>query len=142
MQMRKNKLDKKLKSIKPWRKVLSIIFMATLTTFLTCSIVATAIVAPPIVVAAVAAIPFGSMGKYSKREDTTNDLNTSIETSDLEGIEKYNKRTVKVLEELRLTMDQFIDLCILSGCDYCDNIKVEYGVSAATVPCLCYLDLI
>ncbi|KAG6524010.1 hypothetical protein ZIOFF_013899 [Zingiber officinale] len=29
----------------------------------------------------------------------------------------------KVLEELRLTMDQFIDLCTLSGCDYCDNIK-------------------
>ncbi|KAG6534726.1 hypothetical protein ZIOFF_008629 [Zingiber officinale] len=29
----------------------------------------------------------------------------------------------KVLEELRLTMDQFIDLCILSGCDYCDSIK-------------------
>uniref|UniRef100_A0A0D9ZFE7 Flap endonuclease 1 n=1 Tax=Oryza glumipatula TaxID=40148 RepID=A0A0D9ZFE7_9ORYZ len=25
----------------------------------------------------------------------------------------------KVLEELGLTMDQFIDLCILSGCDYC-----------------------
>ncbi|KAG6539061.1 hypothetical protein ZIOFF_004214 [Zingiber officinale] len=99
-------------------------------------------------------------------------------TDDLEGIEKYSKRTVKVtkqhnedckrllrlmgvptieapceaeaqcatlcksdkvfvdasenmdtltfgvLEELRLTMDQFIDLCILSRCDYCDNIKV------------------
>ncbi|KAG6510265.1 hypothetical protein ZIOFF_028274 [Zingiber officinale] len=30
----------------------------------------------------------------------------------------------KVLEELRLTMDQLIDLCILSGCDYCDSIKV------------------
>ncbi|KAG6520142.1 hypothetical protein ZIOFF_017176 [Zingiber officinale] len=29
----------------------------------------------------------------------------------------------KVLEELRLTMDQFIDLCILSGYDYCDTIK-------------------
>ncbi|CAN6280716.1 unnamed protein product [Urochloa humidicola] len=29
----------------------------------------------------------------------------------------------KVLEELGLTMDQFIDLCILSGCDYCENIK-------------------
>ncbi|KAG1365037.1 putative Flap endonuclease 1-A [Cocos nucifera] len=29
----------------------------------------------------------------------------------------------KVLEELELTMDQFIDLCILSGCDYCDSIK-------------------
>ncbi|KAG6523951.1 hypothetical protein ZIOFF_013839 [Zingiber officinale] len=139
---------------------------------------------------------------YFKRKDATNDLNTTIETGDLEGIEKYSKRTVKVtkqhnedckrllrlmgvptieapceaeaqcaalcksdkvfavasenmdtltfggprflhhlmdpsskkisvmefdvskvLEELRLTMDQFIDLCILSGCDYCDNIK-------------------
>jgi len=29
----------------------------------------------------------------------------------------------KVLEELGLSMDQFIDLCILSGCDYCENIK-------------------
>ncbi|KAG6523776.1 hypothetical protein ZIOFF_013662 [Zingiber officinale] len=118
--------------------------------------------------------------RYLKRKDATNDLNTTIETGDLEGIEKYCKRTVKapceaeaqcaalcksdkvfavasenmdtltfgvprflhhlmvpsskkisvmefdvskVLEELRLTMDQFIDLCILSGCDYCDNIK-------------------
>ena len=22
-----------------------------------------------------------------------------------------------------MTMDQFIDLCILSGCDYCDSIR-------------------
>jgi len=29
----------------------------------------------------------------------------------------------QILEELDLTMDQFIDLCILSGCDYCDNIR-------------------
>ncbi|CAL5418380.1 unnamed protein product [Camellia sinensis] len=29
----------------------------------------------------------------------------------------------KVLEELNLTMDQFIDLCILSRCDYCDSIR-------------------
>ncbi|KAG6492612.1 hypothetical protein ZIOFF_047577 [Zingiber officinale] len=35
----------------------------------------------------------------------------------------FNFWGTKVLEELRLTMDQFIDLCILSGCDYCDNIK-------------------
>ncbi|XP_042441446.1 flap endonuclease 1-A-like [Zingiber officinale] len=153
--------------------------------------------------------------RYLKRKDATNDLNTTIETGDLEGIEKCSKRTVKnlipvddcrvfsqvtkqhnedckrllrlmgvptieapceaeaqcttlcksdkvfavasenmdtltfgvprflhhlmdpsskkisvmefdvskVLEELRFTMDQFIDLCILSGCDYCDNIK-------------------
>lgn len=29
----------------------------------------------------------------------------------------------QVLEELSLTMDQFIDLCILCGCDYCDSIR-------------------
>jgi flap endonuclease-1 len=29
----------------------------------------------------------------------------------------------KVLAGLELTMDQFIDFCILCGCDYCDSIK-------------------
>jgi len=29
----------------------------------------------------------------------------------------------KVLSELNFTMDQFIDLCILLGCDYCDSIR-------------------
>ncbi|KAF5189966.1 Flap endonuclease, partial [Thalictrum thalictroides] len=29
----------------------------------------------------------------------------------------------KILEELNLSMDQFIDLCILCGCDYCDSIR-------------------
>lgn len=35
----------------------------------------------------------------------------------------------KVLEQLNITMDQFIDFCILSGCDYCDTIK---GVGPST----------
>lgn len=30
---------------------------------------------------------------------------------------------LQVLEELNLCMDQFIDLCILAGCDYCDTIR-------------------
>ncbi|KAI9228251.1 MAG: PIN domain-like protein [Piptocephalis tieghemiana] len=29
----------------------------------------------------------------------------------------------KVLQGLELTMDEFIDLCILLGCDYCDSIR-------------------
>ena len=29
----------------------------------------------------------------------------------------------KVLEDLEFTKDQFIDLCILLGCDYCESIK-------------------
>ncbi|KAJ0013749.1 hypothetical protein Pint_21871 [Pistacia integerrima] len=36
----------------------------------------------------------------------------------------------QILEELNLTMDQFIDLCILSGCDYCDSIRGIGGLTA------------
>ncbi|CAG5134458.1 unnamed protein product [Candidula unifasciata] len=36
-------------------------------------------------------------------------------------IKEYNLG--KILEELNLTHDEFIDLCILLGCDYCDSIK-------------------
>ena len=32
-------------------------------------------------------------------------------------------RTPPVLEGLGLTMEQFIDLCILAGCDYCNTIR-------------------
>merc|ERR1712216_536331 len=35
----------------------------------------------------------------------------------------------RVLEQLNITMVQFIDFCILSGCDYCDTIK---GVGPST----------
>jgi len=33
------------------------------------------------------------------------------------------------LEELELSMDQFVDFCILCGCDYCDTIR---GIGALT----------
>lgn len=36
----------------------------------------------------------------------------------------------KILGELNLSMDQFIDLCILSGCDYCDSIRGIGGQTA------------
>lgn len=36
----------------------------------------------------------------------------------------------KVLEGLGLTMDQFVDLCILCGCDYCDTIRGIGGQTA------------
>ncbi|XP_025618769.1 flap endonuclease 1 isoform X3 [Arachis duranensis] len=36
----------------------------------------------------------------------------------------------KVLEDLQLSMDQFIDLCILSGCDYCESIRGIGGTTA------------
>ncbi|XP_062176565.1 UPF0496 protein At4g34320-like [Alnus glutinosa] len=66
LQLRKNKLDKKLKYIHVWRKVSSMIFVATFAAVLICSVVAAAMAAPPVAAALAAAtsIPVGSMGKW------------------------------------------------------------------------------
>ncbi|KAK8477352.1 hypothetical protein V6N13_102709 [Hibiscus sabdariffa] len=66
LHLRKNKLDKKLKSIHAWRKVSSMIFVATFAAVLICSVVAAAIAVPPVAAALAAAtsIPLGSMGKW------------------------------------------------------------------------------
>ncbi|PIA40764.1 hypothetical protein AQUCO_02400079v1 [Aquilegia coerulea] len=41
-----------------------------------------------------------------------------------------SSRKIPILEELNLSMDQFIDLCILCGCDYCDSIRGIGGQTA------------
>ncbi|KAJ8767142.1 hypothetical protein K2173_013539 [Erythroxylum novogranatense] len=66
LQLKKNKLDKKLKCIHAWRKVSSMIFAATFAAVLICSVVAAAMAAPPVAAALAAAtsIPLGSMGKW------------------------------------------------------------------------------
>ncbi|XP_073126938.1 UPF0496 protein At4g34320-like [Henckelia pumila] len=66
LQLKKNKLDKKMKSIHSWRKVSAIIFAATFAAVLICSVVAAAMAAPPVAaaLAAAASIPLGSMGKW------------------------------------------------------------------------------
>ncbi|KAK2988831.1 hypothetical protein RJ640_022542 [Escallonia rubra] len=65
LQMRKSKLDKKLKSVHAWRKLSSVIFVATFAAVLICSVVAAAMAAPPVTAALAAAssVPPGSMGK-------------------------------------------------------------------------------
>ncbi|KAK2979376.1 hypothetical protein RJ640_025749 [Escallonia rubra] len=66
LQIRKSKLDKKLKSVHAWRKLSSVIFVATFAAVLICSVVAAAMAAPPIAAALAAAssVPRGSMGKW------------------------------------------------------------------------------
>lgn len=66
LETKKGKLDKKLKSIKSWRRVSNVIFAVTFAAVLICSVVAAAIAAPPVVtaLAAAAAVPLGSMGKW------------------------------------------------------------------------------
>merc|ERR1719330_2097749 len=41
----------------------------------------------------------------------------------------YEITLERALEQLNISMDQFIDFCILCGCDYCDTLK---GVGPAT----------
>ncbi|XP_019086552.1 PREDICTED: UPF0496 protein At4g34320-like [Camelina sativa] len=65
LQIRTKRLDIKLKRIRTWRKISSIIFVATYATLLICSVVAAAIAAPPVAAALVSVIvPMGSMGKW------------------------------------------------------------------------------
>lgn len=45
----------------------------------------------------------------------------------------FGSSDVQVLEGLGLTMDQFVDLCILCGCDYCDTIRGDCVVTTTSV---------
>jgi len=59
---------------------------------------------------------------------------TSVLIRNLMSAESQKKQVFevqlsRVLEQLNITMDQFIDFCILSGCDYCDTLK---GVGPST----------
>merc|ERR1712060_111377 len=59
---------------------------------------------------------------------------TKVLVRNLMAAESQKKQILEVsleraLEQLNVSMDQFIDFCILSGCDYCDTLK---GVGPAT----------
>ncbi|XP_041001315.1 UPF0496 protein At2g18630-like [Juglans microcarpa x Juglans regia] len=66
LQLRKRKLDKKLKNLKTWRRVSNVLFVAAFVSVLVLSVVAAAIAAPPVVTALAGAlvVPIGSVGKW------------------------------------------------------------------------------
>ncbi|KAL2595740.1 hypothetical protein GLYMA_11G063800v4 [Glycine max] len=66
LQIRKQKLDKKLKSLKTLKRVSNAIFVAAFVSVLIFSVVAAAIAAPPVVtaLAGALAVPIGSVGKW------------------------------------------------------------------------------
>lgn len=66
LQKKKRKFDKKLKSMKAWRKVSTVIFVSVFTVVLICSVVAAVVSAPPVVsaLAAATAAAMGPMGKW------------------------------------------------------------------------------
>lgn len=121
LQMRKNKLDKRLKYIHAWRKVSSIIFVATFASVLICSVVAAAMAAPPVAAALAAAgsIPLGSMGKWidsllknyedavKGQKDVINSMNvgTYVTIKDLDNIRVLIDRLEVEMELLLENVD-------------------------------------
>ncbi|XP_065873763.1 UPF0496 protein At2g18630 [Euphorbia lathyris] len=66
LQLRKKKLDKKLKSLKTWRRITNVLFVSAFVAVLIFSVVAAAIAAPPVItaLAGALAVPIGSVGKW------------------------------------------------------------------------------
>ncbi|KAI9123433.1 hypothetical protein K1719_004733 [Acacia pycnantha] len=108
LQSRKNKLDKKLKSIHTWRKVTSMIFVATFATVLICSVVAAAVAAPPVAsaLAAATSIPIGTMGKWidSLWKNYENALKGQKEV--INSIQVGTYVAIKDLDSIRLLVDR------------------------------------
>lgn len=102
LRQRKGTLDKKLKSVKTWRRVSNVIFVAAFVSVLIFSVVAAAMAAPPVVtaLAAALAVPMGPVGKWCnslwKRYETalkgqrgvinTMQIGTFVTMKDLESI--------------------------------------------------------
>ncbi|CDO97084.1 unnamed protein product [Coffea canephora] len=122
LQMRKSKLDKKLKYIHAWRKLSSIIFVATFAAVLICSVVAAAMAAPPVAAALAAAtsIPLGSMGKWidSLLQSYENAVKGQKEI--MSSIHVGTYVTIKDLDNIRVLIDRLeIDIeSLLANVDF------------------------
>ncbi|PVH32072.1 hypothetical protein PAHAL_9G305500 [Panicum hallii] len=66
LRQRKRRLDGRIRSVRAWRRVSGVVFVATFAALLVCSVVAAAIAAPPVAtaLAAAASLPVGSVGKW------------------------------------------------------------------------------
>ncbi|KAL0386980.1 UNVERIFIED_CONTAM: hypothetical protein Sradi_2579800 [Sesamum radiatum] len=108
LQLKKNKLDKKLRYIHAWRKVSSIIFAATFAAVLICSVVAAAMAAPPVsaALAAATSIPLGSMGKWidSLLKNYENAVKGQKEIVNCMNVGTYV--TIKDLDSIRVLIDR------------------------------------
>ncbi|XP_059651165.1 UPF0496 protein At4g34320-like [Cornus florida] len=107
LQLRRNRLDKKLKHVRAWRKVSSVIFAATLAAVLICSVVAAAMAPPPVAAALTAAtsIPLGSMGKwidslFKKYEDAVKGQEI------ISSMQVGTRVAIKDLDNIRVLIDR------------------------------------
>ncbi|OIT04709.1 PREDICTED: UPF0496 protein At4g34320-like [Nicotiana attenuata] len=130
LQLKKHKLDKRLKYIHAWRKVSNVIFAATFAAVIICSVVATVITVPA-VASALAAVPFGSMGKWidsflEKYEDVLKGQKELINTMYVGTF-----ITIKDLDTIRVLIDRLeieVD-SLLKNVDFAiDEQAVKLGI--------------
>ncbi|XVE93550.1 hypothetical protein REPUB_Repub01dG0204400 [Reevesia pubescens] len=143
LQLKKNKLDKKLKYIHAWHKVSSMIFVAAFAAVLICSVVAAAMAAPPVAAALAAAtsIPVGSMGKWidSLWKNYENALKGQKEV--ISSMQAGTYVAIKDLDNIRVLIDRLeIEIeSLLQNADFAieeeeavkigiDEIKKKLGV--------------
>ncbi|KAL8038461.1 hypothetical protein ABFX02_11G108600 [Erythranthe guttata] len=109
LKSKKSKLDNKLGKLKAWKKVSNVIFVVTFASVLICSVVAAALSAPPVVtaLAAAAAVPLGSMGRWinSLWKTYENDLRGQREIIGSMQIGTFI--VIKDLESIRVLVDRF-----------------------------------
>ncbi|XP_074294320.1 UPF0496 protein At4g34320-like [Silene latifolia] len=108
LQVRKHKLDKKLKSLGVYRKLSNIIFAASFIAIIICSVVAAAISAPPLVsaLAAAASAPMGGIGKWMNTlwKKYENELKNQRELISSMQVGTYI--AVKDLDSIRVLVDK------------------------------------
>ncbi|XP_041011853.1 UPF0496 protein At4g34320-like [Juglans microcarpa x Juglans regia] len=133
LQRRKTKLDKKLKSMKSWRKVSNVIFVAAFVSVLIFSVVAAAIVAPPLVTALAAALaaPIGSVGKWLNSLWTRYENSVKAQRELINSMQIGTCVTMKDLDTIRVLVNKLeIEIeSLLQNADFA--LREEDAVSLA-----------
>lgn len=135
LQLRKRKLDKKLKSVKAWRKVSNVIFVASFVSVLIFSVVAAAIAAPPLVtaLAGALAVPIGSVGKWCNLLWSRYERALKGQREIISSMQVGSLITMTDLNNIRLLVDKFeIEIeALLQNADFA--IKEEDAVKLVMV---------
>ncbi|CAO2828315.1 unnamed protein product [Amaranthus hypochondriacus] len=108
LQLRKHKLDKKLKSLNIYRKVSNIIFAATFVAVIICSVVAAAISAPPLVtaLAAAASAPMGGIGRWMNSLWKKYEKEFKIQRELINSMQVGTYIVIKDLDSIRVLVDK------------------------------------
>lgn len=108
LQVKKRKLDKKLKSLKTWRRVSNAIFVAAFVSVLIFSVVAAAIAAPAFVtaLAGALAVPIGSVGRWCSSLFTGYENAIKSQRDVLSSMQVAAYITLKDLDSIRVLINK------------------------------------